>query len=699
MRRQRLAVCLSIGMCGVICGLPATGAPSGATLNRYVEDFTTTTYKDTVNTTANWDTTAGELGILPFVPSLVGAYDTPGTAWGLAVAGDLAVVADYDQGLQLIDITDPSAPTLVGIYNTPGNALAVVVEGNLAIVANGDYGLQLIDISNPSAPTLLGACDTPAYAFALAVAGDFAFVADYDGGLQVVDVSDPGAPTLAGSFNTVGTAFDVALAGDFAFVADADAGLQVIDISNPGAPTPAATSDTPGYAKGVASAGEFAFLADNNAGLQVIQTFQHELDTGHNVGQSVPVDGGTDTIVRARLTSTETPDISWELSADAGTHWYPFPSDNTWVAFTVAGDDLRWRSTHTWSPWGNSTVSNLTIEWLNEFGLITSITDIPNDQGRQVSVEWIRSGHDFLGDPLQIVEYGVYRKIDPGLGALEAQSTLQARQDWSPAVREHALMMEAAGWHFLVTVPVRVEDSYAVVVPTLEDSTISAGQYLTTFRVTAFTATPGVYFDSPPDSGYSVDNLSPGVPQGFSVAYNTGGGNTLSWDEAREPDFQYYRVYRSQDPGFIPAPGDLVHETATPGWTDPDYDGGTVYYKITALDFAGNESDPATPGAVTAAADKSVPTRFALSQNVPNPFNPFTTIRYSLPEASEVTLIVYDAAGRRVRTRVDRSLAAGSYEASWDGLDSRNNRVASGVYFYRLRAGAFVQTSRMVLIR
>jgi flagellar hook assembly protein FlgD len=89
-----------------------------------------------------------------------------------------------------------------------------------------------------------------------------------------------------------------------------------------------------------------------------------------------------------------------------------------------------------------------------------------------------------------------------------------------------------------------------------------------------------------------------------------------------------------------------------------------------------------------------------LGQNVPNPFNPFTTIHYALPEASDVTLVVYDAAGRRVKTLLDvSSMPAGNHEVPWNGVDDRGNRVASGVYFYRLQAGAFVQTRRMVLIR
>ena len=128
--------------------------------------------------------------------------------------------------------------------------------------------------------------------------------------------------------------------------------------------------------------------------------------------------------------------------------------------------------------------------------------------------------------------------------------------------------MQAANWHFITTVPVRTQDRYAVVVPTLVDSTVVAGQHYSTFMVSGLTATPGRFFDSPPDSGYSLDNLAPGVPAGVAAAY---GANSviLDWDDAPESDFQYYRVYRATDPMFVPGPGNLVQETAASGWTDP----------------------------------------------------------------------------------------------------------------------------------
>ena len=86
------------------------------------------------------------------MPSFKGAYDTPGAAYRVQVVGNLAYVADFDSGLQILDISNPAAPTLKGSYNTPGNARGIQVVGNLAYVADQASGLQIIDVSNPAAP-------------------------------------------------------------------------------------------------------------------------------------------------------------------------------------------------------------------------------------------------------------------------------------------------------------------------------------------------------------------------------------------------------------------------------------------------------------------------------------------------------------------------------------------------------------------
>jgi hypothetical protein len=90
----------------------------------------------------------------------------------------------------------------------------------------------------------------------------------------------------------------------------------------------------------------------------------------------------------------------------------------------------------------------------------------------------------------------------------------------------------------------------------------------------------------------------------------------------------------------------------------------------------------------------TAPKTFLLEQNYPNPFNPSTTIRYQLPVASEVKLEVYDVLGKKIATLVNERQSAGSYQVVWNA-----SGLSSGTYFYRLQAGTFTQTKKMILVK
>jgi hypothetical protein len=94
-----------------------------------------------------------------------------------------------------------------------------------------------------------------------------------------------------------------------------------------------------------------------------------------------------------------------------------------------------------------------------------------------------------------------------------------------------------------------------------------------------------------------------------------------------------------------------------------------------------------------------IPEEYALAQNYPNPFNPTTQIQFSIPEQANVTLTIYDITGREVTKLVNEALGTGMYTATWDGRNANGQLVSSGVYLYRIQAGSFVQTKRMVFIK
>ena len=116
--------------------------------------------------------------------------------------------------------------------------------------------------------------------------------------------------------------------------------------------------------------------------------------------------------------------------------------------------------------------------------------------------------------------------------------------------------------------------------------------------------------------------------------------------------------------------------------------------------FCGN------PTEVESEIDGTVPTEFALNQNFPNPFNPSTKIRYSIPRSTEyysvlqnVTLKVYDILGNEVATLVNEYKPAGSYEVEFNGHSDGGQNLSSGVYFYKLQAGSYIETKKMTLLK
>ena len=124
--------------------------------------------------------------------------------------------------------------------------------------------------------------------------------------------------------------------------------------------------------------------------------------------------------------------------------------------------------------------------------------------------------------------------------------------------------------------------------------------------------------------------------------------------------------------------------------------GGTFFLDDIRL-VAAKPSQPGT--AVVESRDATIPATLTLSQNYPNPFNPETTIRFDLAQSQETELAIYNLSAQRVATLVQGHREAGSYSVRWDGVDDTGLELASGVYFYRLKAGERVETRKLLLLR
>jgi len=229
-----------------------------------------------------------------FDVSIIGDCNTLGEASSVFVDGDYAYIADYNSGLQIINVADKENPKITGSCKIEGNAIEVFVEGKYSYVLSrgkndklvvvnienkekpnvvsdysfsndideslirrhlkneligissipskltvvNDYayvvdwiGLKILDLKNIYEINLLSSCETFYDAYGIYVYGDYAYIADKIDGIQFVDVADKENPKIIGMYDTVGDAIDLFVEGDYIYVADANNGMQVINVS------------------------------------------------------------------------------------------------------------------------------------------------------------------------------------------------------------------------------------------------------------------------------------------------------------------------------------------------------------------------------------------------------------------------------------------------------------------------------------
>ena len=98
--------------------------------------------------------------------------------------------------------------------------------------------------------------------------------------------------------------------------------------------------------------------------------------------------------------------------------------------------------------------------------------------------------------------------------------------------------------------------------------------------------------------------------------------------------------------------------------------------------------------------NNNFPEKYSLSNNYPNPFNPITHITYTVPKPSNVTIQIFNSVGQHIKTLVnEKNQARNTYKVNWDGLNDLGNQMASGIYFYRIQAGSFVKSKKMILLK
>ena len=208
-------------------------------------------------------------------------------------------------------------------------------------------------------------------------------------------------------------------------------------------------------------------------------------------------------------------------------------------------------------------------------------------------------------------------------------------------------------------------------------------------------------------------DVAPLAPKNLTITKSVNNHPLLSWSANTEPDrYQYIVEKDAGELGWIPLTqtSNLYYEdpnesycTAVPPAQCPA--GHWVYYRLKAVDLQSHISDPSSSvgtyvqGGIPykiggEEVNESKPTDYSLSQNFPNPFNPTTTINYAIKTAGLVNLKVYDMLGTEVASLVNESQEAGSYS-----VDFNASGLPSGIYFYTLTSGSYMDTKKLILLK
>ncbi len=335
--------------------------------------------------------------------------------------------------------------------------------------------------------------------------------------------------------------------------------------------------------------------------------------------------------------------------------------------------------------------------WGNADPKIGSIYDCDGaDEGGCLGIEWIRSQVDGpllpFDPPNPVVNYSFWRAVDV-LPLFPPDPVCVAR-----GTHEHA--GQTCPWEWVANYDAFEAETYFTTLPTTRDA--APGDPAMHYFVILAEDEIGGYYISAVDSGASHDEIAPSEP-GELNANQVGSWAYLDWLPVPEPDLAFYRIYRGNGPNPLLHLFSLVGTATTTEFTDENYNpGANHHYRVVAVDDNGNASVPSTivgPIHNPTGTPTVAPQALALQSPYPNPFNGTTSLRVGLPEQSDLRVDVFDVAGRKVYSETRRNLQRGWHDLEFAGRNSRDARLASGVYFYRVRAAGTVLTRKLVISR
>ncbi|MHB8078645.1 MAG: FlgD immunoglobulin-like domain containing protein [Candidatus Krumholzibacteriia bacterium] len=603
--------------------------------------------------------------------TLVGQLDLPGQAYSVAAEGGTVYLACPDGGLQVVDANDPTTPMLIGSVDAaPSRDLLV---GGAMLYSIGEM-LDLFDLGDPLDPTPAGSVQMPdTEGTGLAWFGEMLIAADGAAGLQGFEnAANP--PVLAsGEFRLPSSGVnDLATLDNLVVLAPQDGPPLIVDVADPAYPVEVGPVNAIPIAKAVATVtgGFCSIAADGELSVVALADPANPALIGACSTGVVPegcvIDGnfiyvaaGADGLLLVDVSNpflpqpvrlVDTPGFASRVAV-AGGIAYVADGDAGLTLIDVS-DPAAAAVIGTHDT--NGTALGVAVSGFRAFVaadaggfLILDVSEPTNV--RQINRTQVPNGAvdvAVVGDLAYVT--------DRGMGVLVAQVSLS---DWGRLVG-------------LISLPSGAADRVAL-------------------------TTNGLVAEAPGWGFYSAlagcNTLTPVFLSSFS-AEATADVVALRWQAAVSGQGEFRLVARTggneRDIAFTTLGNGLftARDTAAPA-------GGSVTYALLY-----READAAWTTLAERAVDLPA-ARTALLNPWPNPFNPRTTVAFTLARSGPARLTVYDAAGRLVAVLADGPCTAGRTELTWDGTDVRGHALASGTFLLRLEAEGTLATRRLTLVR
>ncbi len=647
-------------------------------------------------------------------PATLSRLDAADWPCAVTVAGTTAYVADQYRGVVVIDAGDPRAPVPGALVDVDAFAMDVLAADGILYVADFASGLRIFSLADPLHPALLAVHDTAGGALALAKDGDRLFVAGQESGLYVFDVHDPAHPAVLGYRPLPHTANSVVAGGGFAYLGCDIESLTVVDVGNPADPAVVATLPLGAYGLGARIEGTDLYLClgqglaridVNDPAQPVLTGMNRPPDVAWDVevlnGQRALVANGYNLMVTDITDMTPPPvpptvtlsTIPTGVDADAG---YAYLATDGQGLQIFAIDDLTDITFVGGVATADTTLDvavagDLAVVADDENGLVT--IDV-SDRTAPAIV-----GHLPLPSSTERVTFADERAYvgrwttrltivdvsDPAAPSILNEPDLGAAMIDVAVSGTYAFV--AAGYSLQVwdiadgTQPVRVGSLPGG----WGRAVCCAGSYV--FHVHAAPDYRGVL-----DVVDVSDPSAPVVVGSVEVPF---------WaNRAHYHDGVVYVLGSDRGVTIVdvhdPSSPEVLYHWIIPVYT---YDAVVARDALLVLGVPGMVLVPLPCPAAVAVEPPTFTSTAALLPNVPNPFNPATTLRFTLARPQHAALRIVDLTGRLVTTLADGRFAAGEHALCWTGCDHRGQPVASGVYRTVLDCDEGRQTRPLVLVR